>query len=80
EGPEFERGIGRFDTLTLLNAGMLNVRFIHFSTSSTEPRLGRGYPLPIANYWRCINQAELVYFNESIKKATPCVHVFVVFL
>ena len=35
EGPEFERGIGRFDTSTLLSAGKLNVRFIPFSTVST---------------------------------------------
>ncbi|MCA9734360.1 MAG: hypothetical protein H6696_17230 [Deferribacteres bacterium] len=36
EGPEFERGTGRFDTSTLLSAGMLNVRFIPFSTVSSR--------------------------------------------
>ena len=35
EGPEFERGTGRFDTSTLLSAGRLNFRFIPFSKVST---------------------------------------------
>ena len=36
DGPEFERRTSRFDTSNLLSAGQLNVRFITFSTVTSE--------------------------------------------